>query len=51
MVYTGTSVAYGEASVVTATGMNTAFGELAGLLGTIRDPELLCRIVLINLVD
>jgi Ca2+-transporting ATPase len=36
MVYTGTSVAYGRGcAVVTATGMNSAFGELAGLLGTI----------------
>ena len=36
MVYTGTSVAYGRGcAVVTATGMKTAFGELAGLLGTI----------------
>ena len=36
MVYTGTAVAYGRGSaVITATGMNTAFGELAGLLGTI----------------
>ena len=36
MVYAGTAVAYGRGSaVVTATGMETAFGELAGLLGTI----------------
>ncbi|WP_305036004.1 cation-translocating P-type ATPase [Methanosarcina sp. MSH10X1] len=36
MVYTGTAVAYGRGcAVVTATGMETAFGELAGLLGTI----------------
>ncbi len=36
MVYTGTTIAYGRGSaIVTATGMRTAFGELAGLLGTI----------------
>lgn len=36
MVYAGTAVAYGRGmAVVTATGMETAFGELAGLLGTI----------------
>ncbi|MDD4521414.1 MAG: cation-translocating P-type ATPase [Methanosarcina sp.] len=36
IVYTGTAVAYGRGcAVVTATGMETAFGELAGLLGTI----------------
>lgn len=36
MVYAGTAVTYGRGSaVVTATGMETAFGELAGLLGTI----------------
>ncbi|WP_440946989.1 cation-translocating P-type ATPase [Methanosarcina sp. T3] len=36
MAYAGTSVAYGRGrAVVTSTGMKTAFGELAGLLGTI----------------
>lgn len=36
MIYTGTAAAYGRGcAIVTATGMKTAFGELAGLLGTI----------------
>ncbi len=36
MVYAGTAVAYGRGmAVITATGMETSFGELAGLLGTI----------------
>lgn len=36
MVYAGTAVAYGRGkAVITATGMKTSFGELAGLLGTI----------------
>ncbi|AKB75932.1 Cation-transporting ATPase, E1-E2 family [Methanosarcina lacustris Z-7289] len=36
MVYAGTAVVYGRGrAVVTATGMKTSFGELAGLLGTI----------------
>jgi P-type Ca2+ transporter type 2C len=36
MVYTGTSVTYGRGkAVIMATGMSTAFGKLAGLLGEI----------------